>query len=52
MSNDISTIFTKQQNVRTGRKGYAYWKREKISSIRPCDYGDYILQHRKRGKNK
>lgn len=47
MSNDISTVFTKQQNVRTGRKGYAYWKREKISSIRPCDYGSYVILKKK-----
>ena len=47
MSNDISTMFTKQQNVRTGRKGYAYWKREKISSIRPYDYGSYVISKKK-----
>ena len=49
MSNDISTMYTKYKNRKTGRKGYCAWKLEKVISIRPCDYGDYILQHRKKG---
>ena len=52
MSNDISTMYTKDRNKKTGRKGYGMWKYEKEKSIKPSDYGDYILQHRKRGKNK
>ena len=52
MSNDISTMYTKNENQKAGRKGYCMWKREKQMSIRPSDYGDYILQRRKRGKNK
>ena len=52
MSNDISTMYTKDQNQKTGRRGYVGWKSEKETSIRPSDYGDYILQRRKRGKNK
>ena len=52
MSNNISTMYTKDQNQKAGRKGYYMWKREKEMSIRPSDYGDYILQHRKRGKRK
>lgn len=52
MGNDISTMYTKDKNQKTGRKGYCMWKREKQTSIRPSDYGDYILQRRKRGKNK
>ena len=52
MSNDISTMYTKDQNQKTGRKGYYMWNREKQTSIRPSDYGNYILQRRKRGKNK
>ena len=39
------------QNKRLGDKG-GVWKFEKEKSIKPSDYGDYILQHRKRGKNK
>ena len=52
MSNDISTMYTKDQNMKSGRKGYYMWKNEKEDSIRPSDYGDYILQRRKRGKRK
>lgn len=52
ISNDISTMYTKDKNQKTGRKGYGMWKHEKEKSIKPSDYGDYILQHRKRGKNK
>ena len=52
MSNDISTMYTKDKNQKTGHKGYYMWKREKEKSIKPSDYGDYILQHGKRGKRK
>lgn len=52
MSNDILTMYTKYKNKKTGRKGYVAWKSEKVTSIRPCDYGGYILQNRKRGKRK
>ena len=40
MSNDISTMYTKDKNMKTGRKGYFAWKTEKDIAIRPCDYGD------------
>ena len=52
MSNDISTMYTKDQNKKTGRRGYAFWKTDKETSITPAAYGDYILQNRKRGKKK
>lgn len=52
MSNDISTMYTKNKNQKAGRKGYGAWKTEKETVISPASYGDYILQHRKRGKNK
>ena len=52
MSNDISTMYTKSKNMKAGRKGYFRWQDEKEKAIRPCDYGDYILQRRKRGKYK
>lgn len=52
MSNDISTMYTKDRNKKCGRRGYAGWQSVKDTSIRPCDYGDYILQNRKRGKKK
>lgn len=49
MSNDISTMYTKSKNVKAGRKGYGAWKKEKLTDISSAAYGDYILQHRKRG---
>ena len=52
MRNDISTMYTKDKNQKTGRKGYFRWKTEKETVISPADYGDYILQHRKKGKKK
>lgn len=52
MNNDISTMYTKDKNQKTGRKGYFRWQDEKEKAIRPSDYGDYILQRRKRGKRK
>lgn len=50
MSNDISTMFTKDQNKKAGRKGFFHWKSAKITAISPAAYGDYILQSKRRGK--
>lgn len=47
MNNDVSTMFTKHQNIRSGRKGYGRWKREKISSMSPYYYGSYIISKKK-----
>ncbi|MFR3152097.1 MAG: hypothetical protein ACLTNR_12540 [Coprococcus sp.] len=59
MSNNISTMYTKELNMKTGRKGWLGWKNEKETSIEPASYGGYLLQQRKharydilRGKNK
>lgn len=52
MSKDISTMYTKDENKRSGRRGYLGWKSEKEISISPAYYGSYILQKRKRGKRK
>lgn len=52
MSDDISTMYTKDRNKKAGRRGYSLWKNEKCTAIAPAAYGDYILQHRKRGKKK
>lgn len=49
---DISTMYTKDRNVKTGRKGYSLWKDEKIDVISPAAYGDFVIQHRKRGKKR
>nr|DAO78682.1 MAG TPA: hypothetical protein [Caudoviricetes sp.] len=52
MSNNISTMYTKDKNQKAGRKGYGAWKKEKLTAISPAAYGDYILQNRKRGKKR
>lgn len=52
MSNDISTMYTKDRNMKTGRKGYGFWKGEKLDAISPASYGDYVIQRRKRGKKR
>lgn len=52
MSNDISTMYTKEQNKQNGRRGWIGWCAEKETCIEPSKYGEYILKHRKRGKRK
>ena len=52
MSNDISTMYTKDRNMKTGRKGYGFWKDEKLDAGLIASYGDYVMQHRKRGKKR
>lgn len=55
MSNDISSMYTKDKNMKAGRKGYYNWKHEKEISISPASYSDYILQRRRKhdgGKRK
>lgn len=51
MSSDISSMYTKDQNMKAGRRGYFLWKDTKETAISPAAYGDYVLQ-RKRGKKK
>lgn len=52
MSKDISTMYTKDRNMKTGRKGYGLWKNGKETTIAPAAYGDFVTQHRKRGKKR
>lgn len=52
MSNDISTMYTKDRNMKTGRKGYGLWRNEKETAIAPAAYGDFVMQRRKRGKKR
>lgn len=42
MGSDISTLFTKEKNVKCGRKGYYAYKREKEDVINPRDYGMFL----------
>lgn len=50
MSNDISAMYTKDRNMKTGRKGWIGWKNEKETVINPASYGGYLLQRRKHTK--
>ena len=50
MSKDISTLYTKEQIKKNGRKGYALYKREKITDISPKNYGMFLQD--KRGKKR
>lgn len=50
MSNDISSMYTKDKNKKAGRRGYSLWKDEKVTIIPSASYIDYILQNRRRGK--
>lgn len=47
MSKDISTIYTKDQNQKAGRRGYGNWKSEKESHISPAKYGGFIKKSKK-----
>ena len=49
-SNDISTMYTKELNMKTGRKEWLGWKNEKETSIEPASYGGYLLQQRKHAR--
>lgn len=48
MSKDISTQYTKEQQQKNGRKGYGFWKNEKITVIAPNKYGMFLQEKRKR----
>lgn len=50
MSNDISSQFTKDRNITSGRRGYGAWKREKENVISPKDYGMFLAK--KKGERK
>ena len=42
MSNDVTTEYTKKQNIECGRKGYCDWKCKKNNVISPKEYGMFI----------
>lgn len=42
MSKDISTLYTRERNLKCGRKGYCGFKCEKDTVISPRDYGMFI----------
>lgn len=48
MNKDISTMFTKQENLKNGRKGYGMYDCEKETVISPSKYGQFIMNRRKK----
>lgn len=52
MSKDISSMYTKDENKKNGRRGWVGWKNENIRFISPANYGCYISKQKKRGKKK
>ncbi len=48
MGKDISTPYTREKNIRCGRKGYHAYKREKEDVISPKDYGMFLQRRGKR----
>lgn len=46
MSKDISACYTKERNIKCGRKGYCAFKREKVDVISPMHYGMFLLEKR------
>ena len=51
MSHDISTVYTRNLNKTSGRRGYGDWKRSKDTIISPKAYGGFI-QERKKNKRR
>lgn len=51
MSKDISTMYTKELNKKTGRRGWYDWKVCKETVISPANYGDYILKRKNRNSS-
>ena len=53
ISLDIYTIYEKDRRIKTGNTGI--WNTtysQKGPAIRTCDYGDYILQKKRRSRRK
>lgn len=50
MAKDITTKFTKGENRKNGRNGYGLAHYEKVTAIRPDQYGMFLERHKKRGK--
>ena len=51
MSKDISTCYTRERNIKCGRKGYYAYKREKEDVINPRDYGMFLSTMGRRKQN-
>ena len=51
MSNDISTLYTKEKNKKCGRYGYCQATHEKEQNIRPNEYGMFLAGRKRTKKN-
>lgn len=52
---DIYTMYEKDRRIKTGKVYDAFGdgvRTQKGIAIRPCDYGDYILQKKRRSRRK
>ena len=45
---NITTQYTRTQNKENGRRGYGNWKKEKITSIQPKEYGMFLEKKKRR----
>ena len=50
MSKNISTLYTKERNIKCGRNGYCMAHREKVTNISPSEYGMFLASRKRRGK--
>lgn len=52
---DIYAIYEKDMRIKAGKVYDAFWdevRTQKGLAIRPCDYGDYVLQKKRRRSHK
>ena len=52
MSSSICAPFTKEEDKKNGRNGYAWAKYEKETSISPYYYGAFLSKKKRRKKEK
>lgn len=48
---DISREYTKEENMKCGRKGYCQWKKNKISDIPINKFGEVVSMYKKKRGN-
>ena len=55
MSLDVYAMYEKDMRIKAGEVYDAFWyevRTQKGLAIRPCDYGDYVLQKKGRRRRK
>lgn len=50
MAKDISTMYTREENQKAGRRGYGLWKYRKETVISPKEYGTFLQKSKKKQK--